>query len=104
MNDDDDRVIRQRIASSSIRAIAKACGTSVAEVNRIIDDWAETAVNHEVSKQTLALELAGLDQLQLVFHQRACKETSPPDNPGAWAGRGSDAQQADELAAVGEPF
>jgi hypothetical protein len=46
----------------SVRAIAKACGASVAEVNRVIDRWAETAVNPEVRKHTLALELARLDQ------------------------------------------
>jgi hypothetical protein len=44
---------------------------SVAEVSRFNDRWAVTAVNSELRKQTLALELARLDKLQLVFHQRA---------------------------------
>jgi len=41
VNDDDDRIIRQRIAGRSVRAIAKACD-AVAEINRVIDRWAET--------------------------------------------------------------
>ena len=68
---EDDEIINQRIAGSRVRAIAKASGTSVAEVNRVIDRWVETSVSPELRKQTLALELAGLDQLQLMFYRRA---------------------------------
>jgi hypothetical protein len=64
---DDDEIIKQRIAGSSVRAIAKACGSSVAEVNRVIDRWAEMTVSPELRKQTLALELARLDLLQQAF-------------------------------------
>jgi signal recognition particle GTPase len=61
-----NEIIKSRIAGSSVRAIAKACGSSVAEVNRVIDRWAETTVSSELRKQTLALELARLD-LQAFF-------------------------------------
>jgi DNA-binding Lrp family transcriptional regulator len=75
MNDDDDLIVRQRIAAHSVRAIAKALSISVAEVNRAIDRWAETVVNPELRKQTFALELARLDEMQLVFYERASRAT-----------------------------
>lgn len=54
-----------------MRKIAKASGTTVDEVNRIIDQWADQAITDKVRKITLSLELARLDELQLVFYQRA---------------------------------
>jgi hypothetical protein len=77
MNDDDDLIVRQRIAGRSVRAIAKALSISVAEVNRAIDRWAETVVNPALRKQTLALELARLDEMQLVFYERALEGDVP---------------------------
>ena len=60
-----------------MRAIAKASGTSVAEVNRVIDRWVETSVSPEPRKQTLALGLARLEQLQLMFYRRAMEGDVP---------------------------
>jgi hypothetical protein len=68
---DDDQIIAQRIAGKSVRAIAKAAYISVAEVNRIIDAWAESAIDDKFRKHSLALELARLDELQHVFYRRA---------------------------------
>jgi len=77
MNDDDDLIVRQRIAGRSVRAIAKALSISVADVNRAIDRWAETMVNPAVRKQTLALELARLDEMQLRFYEHALEGDVP---------------------------
>jgi hypothetical protein len=60
----DDGIIQQRIAGRSVRAIAKAQGQSVAQVNEVIDRWPELQIDDKVRKNTLALELARLDQLQ----------------------------------------
>lgn len=68
---DDDAIIRQRIAGRSVHAIAKAQGCSVAEVNRVIDLWADQTITDRIRKHTLTLELARLDELQQVFYQRA---------------------------------
>jgi transposase len=70
-NDRINQIIEQRIAGRSVRAIAKMLGTSVAEVNKAIDFWAETAIDDKLRKTTLCLELARLDQMQEVFHARA---------------------------------
>ena len=51
--------------------------TAVADVNRAIDRWAETVVNPALRKQTLALELARLDEMQPVFYQRALQGDVP---------------------------
>jgi hypothetical protein len=83
MNDDDDLIVRQRIAGRSVRAIAKALNIGVAEVNRAIDRWAETVVNPALRKQTLALELARLDEMQLVFYERALEGDVPSGAPVA---------------------
>jgi len=77
MTDDDDLIVRQRIAGRSLRAIAKALSISVAEVNRAIDRWAETVVNPALRKQTLALELARLDEMQLRFYEHALEGDVP---------------------------
>ncbi|HEY2529415.1 MAG TPA: hypothetical protein VGJ20_15945 [Xanthobacteraceae bacterium] len=72
MDDDQiSQIIEQRIRGRSVRAIAKALGTTVAEVNKAIDFWAETAIDDKLRKTTLCLELARLDQMQEVFHARA---------------------------------
>jgi hypothetical protein len=67
----DDEVIRQRISGRSARAIAKAQGCSVAEVNKALDRFTETTIDGKVRKHTLALELARLDELQETFYARA---------------------------------
>ncbi|HEY2529816.1 MAG TPA: hypothetical protein VGJ20_18045 [Xanthobacteraceae bacterium] len=72
MNDDQiNHIIERRVGSRSVRAIAKTLGTTVAEVNKAIDFWAETAIDDKLRKNTLCLELARLDQMQEVFHARA---------------------------------
>ena len=67
----DDEVIRQRISGRSVRAIAKAQGCSVPEVNQALDRFTETTIDDKVRKHTLALELARLDELQETFYARA---------------------------------
>jgi hypothetical protein len=59
----DDQIIARRIAGKSVHAIAKTAHVSVAEVNRVIDAWAESTI--------LALELARFDELQQIFCRRA---------------------------------
>jgi Tfp pilus assembly PilM family ATPase len=65
--DDDDRIIRQHLEGRSMRAIAKAQRTTVAEINEVIDRWAASAIDEKIRKNTLALELARFDELQEVF-------------------------------------
>ena len=67
----DDVIIQQRISGRSARAIAKAQGCSVAEVNKALDRFTETTIDDKVRKHTLALELARLDELQETFYARA---------------------------------
>jgi len=67
----DDVIIQQRISGRSARAIAKAQGCSVAEVNKGLDRFTETTIDDKVRKHTLALELARLDELQETFYTRA---------------------------------
>src|SRR6516165_7760542 len=67
----DDEVIRQRISGRSARAIAKAQGCSVAEVNKALDRFTETTIDNKTRKHTLARELARLDELQETFYARA---------------------------------
>jgi hypothetical protein len=59
----DDVSIQQRISGRSARAIAKAQGCSVAEVNKALDRFSETTIDDKVRRHTLALELARLDEL-----------------------------------------
>lgn len=68
---DEDQVIVQRISGRSVRAIAKQHGCSVAEINAVIDNWASSSIDDQIRKHTLCLDLARLDELQQVFHQRA---------------------------------
>ena len=73
----DDDIIRQRISGKSVRAIAKAQGRSVAEVNAVIDRWSSVALTEQARKHGLALELARLDEMQQIFFQRACEGNVP---------------------------
>lgn len=74
----DDKIIEARIAGRSVRAIAKAQGCSVAEVNRVIDFWADQTITGRIRKHTLTVELARLDELQQVLRLRA------PSNVARW--------------------
>jgi hypothetical protein len=67
----DDEVIRQRISGRSARAIARAQGCTLTEVNRVLDRFTETTIDDKTRKHTLALELARLDGLQETFYARA---------------------------------
>ena len=67
----DDTIIQQRVSGRSARAIARAQGCSVAEVNKALDRFTETTIDDKVRKHTLALELARLDELQGTFYARA---------------------------------
>jgi hypothetical protein len=69
--DDDDRIIRQRLERRSMHAIAKAQRTTVAAINEVIDGWAASAIDEKIRKNTLALELARLDELQEAFYARS---------------------------------
>lgn len=66
---DDDKIIRQRIAGHCVRDIAKTRGKSVS-ANEAIDRWAASAID-KTRKTTLALALARLDELQETFYARA---------------------------------
>src|SRR5262249_27541559 len=65
----DDVIIQQRISGRSARAIAKAQGRTLIEVNRVLDRFTETTIDDKVHKHTLALELARLDDCK--FYARA---------------------------------
>src|SRR5215469_16614347 len=67
----DDEIVQQRVSGRSARAIAKAQGCSVAEVNKALDCFTETTIGDKTRKHTLALELARLDELQETFYARA---------------------------------
>src|SRR5262245_48054182 len=67
----DNEVIRQRISGRSARAIARARGCTLTEVNRVLDRFTETTIDDKTRKHTLALELARLDELQETFYARA---------------------------------
>jgi len=67
----DNEVIRQRISGRSARAIARARGCTLTEVNRVLDRFTETTIDDKTRKHTLALELARLDELQQTFYARA---------------------------------
>ena len=67
----DDVIIQQRISGRSARAIAKAQGCTLTEVNRVLDCFTETTIDDKIRRHTLALELARLDELQETFYARA---------------------------------
>lgn len=69
---DDDKIIRQRIAGHSVRDIAKARRKSMSGINEAIDRWADSTITDKTRKNTLALELASLDELQEVFSCWRC--------------------------------
>ena len=77
MTDDDDttrrgaEIIEARIAGKSVRAITKSRGTSVADINRVIDRFADIVITHKIRKHNLALELERLDEIQETFYARA---------------------------------
>jgi hypothetical protein len=48
------QIIAQRIADKSVRTITKAARISVAEVNRIIDAWAEPMIDDKLGNHSLA--------------------------------------------------
>jgi len=43
----------------------------VSEINEVIDRWSSVALTAEARKHGLALELAGLDELQQTFYEKA---------------------------------
>lgn len=47
---EDDDIIRQRIAGRSVHAIAGTQGCTVAEVNRVIDRWADEMITDRDSQ------------------------------------------------------
>jgi transposase len=67
----DAEIIEARVAGKSVRAIAKAHGISAAEVNKVIDRFADNVITDKIRKHSLALELERLDEVQEVFYQRA---------------------------------
>lgn len=67
----DDQIIAQRFAGTSVRAIAEAAQVSPAEINRVIDAWADSIIDDKLRKHSLALELTRRDELQQVFYRRA---------------------------------
>jgi hypothetical protein len=71
---DDDQIIAECIAGKSVRATAKAPGCSVAQVNHVIDAWVEEAIDDQLRKRSLCLELGRLDQLMEVFYRRAVND------------------------------
>jgi hypothetical protein len=54
-----------------VRSIAKRLSCTLAEVHKVLGRFAETTIDEKTRKYTLALELARLDELQTVFHDRA---------------------------------
>ena len=68
---DGEDIVQARIRGESVRSIAKRFSCSLAEVKKILDRFAETVIDDNTRKHTLALELARLDELQSVFHDRA---------------------------------
>jgi hypothetical protein len=52
MNDDD--IIRQHIDGRSVRAIAKAQRTTVAEINEAIDRWVDQAIRRASTVSSLS--------------------------------------------------
>src|SRR6516165_2548901 len=64
-------IIQQRVSGRSARAIARAQGCTLTEVNGVLDRFTETTIDDKTRKHTLALELARLDELQETFYARA---------------------------------
>jgi hypothetical protein len=71
---DEDRIIAERISGKSVRAIAKSQGVSAAQVNHVVDAWAEEAIDDQLRKRSLCLELERLDQLMEVFYRKAVRD------------------------------
>ena len=68
---DGEDIIQARIRGESVRSIAKRFSCTLAEVHKVLDRFAEITIDEKTRKHTLALELARLDELQTVFHDRA---------------------------------
>ena len=68
---DGEDIVQARIRGESVRSIAKRLSCTLAEVHKVLDRFAETTIDEKTRKHTLALELARLDELQTVFHDRA---------------------------------
>jgi len=62
----DDVIIQQRISGRSMRAIAKAQATTVAEVNKALDRFTETTIDGKVRNQ-----LKRADQRRQIFEIKA---------------------------------
>jgi hypothetical protein len=75
---DEDRIIAEHINGRSARAIAKAEGCSVAQVNHVIDAWAAEAIDDHLRTRSLYLELERLDQLTEVFLMGHDQRSSRP--------------------------
>ena len=68
---DGEDIVQARIRGESVRSIAKRLSCTLTEVHKVLDRLAETTIDEKTRKHTLALELARLDELQTVFHDRA---------------------------------
>jgi hypothetical protein len=68
---DGEDIVQARIRGESVRSIAKRFSCTLAEVNKVLDRFADITIDDSTRKHTLALELARLDELQSVFHNRA---------------------------------
>jgi hypothetical protein len=67
----DDDIVDQRIKGRSVQAIAKSQNMSVRDVHEIINRWSDNCIDDRLRKNSLALELERLDQLQSAFFERA---------------------------------
>src|SRR5262249_54828826 len=68
---DGEDIVQARIRGEGVRSIAKRLSCTLAEVHKVLDRFAETTIDEKTRKHTLALELARLDELLTVFHDRA---------------------------------
>jgi len=68
---DGEDIVQARIRGESVRSIAKRLSCTLAEVQKVLDRFAETVIDDKTRKHSLALELERLDQLQQVFGARS---------------------------------
>jgi hypothetical protein len=96
----DDAIIKQRIAGKSVRAIAKTQRCSVGQVNEAIDRWAASKIDDKTRRNTLALELARLDEIQETLlracSRRRCSKRGPCNEDHRTAQRAVRAGNADD--------
>lgn len=69
VNDSD--LVAARITGASVEAIAKRFRVTAERVNAAIDVWSNLAKDKGVRDAQFALELARLDELQRVHHEKA---------------------------------